>query len=100
MTTVGTVTFHEIKNVRKSGDEENVYFADVTMTCAEGFPAETHIYCARGDDYAPTGRWVYSQIVNGNFVGEITQLLPNADPMTGLVPEPFEQPSTQGAQTL
>ena len=27
--TIGNVTFGQIKNVRKSGDEEGVYFADV-----------------------------------------------------------------------
>ena len=78
--TIGNVTFGQIKNVRKSGDEDGVYFADVEFSEAEGFPMEKHFYCARGDDYAMTGRWVYQQILNGNFIGEIKQLNPNENP--------------------
>ncbi len=100
--TIGNVTFGLIKNVRKSSDEDGVYFADVEIQEAEGFPFETCIYCARSDDYAATGKWVYQQIVEGNIEGEITQLLVGADPVTGLVPERREvaQPISQGAQTL
>jgi hypothetical protein len=98
----GNSTFGQITNVRKSGDEEGVYFVDVELSEAEGFPFETVFYVARSDDYAVTGRWVYQQIVDGNIVGEITQLAPNIDPLTG---EPVTvgsttQPSTQGAQNL
>jgi hypothetical protein len=71
---IGNITFGQISNVCKSGDEEDVYFADVEFSEAEGFPMEKHFYCARGDDYAMTGRWVYQQIIDGNIVGEITQL--------------------------
>jgi len=101
--TVGNITFGVIKNVRKSGDEEGVYFADVEMQEAEGFPFEAHLYCARSDDLAMTGRWVYQQIIDGNFEGEITQLVPMADPVTGLpypVREEPTQPSANGVQTL
>lgn len=86
--TIGNVIFGEIKNVRKSGDEESVYFADVEMSEAKGFPMKTHIYCARADDYAMTGRWVYQQIIDGNIVGSITQLAAGVDPVTGLPPSP------------
>lgn len=98
--TIGNITFGEISNVRKSGDEEGVYFADVEFSAAEGFPFETHIYCARHDDYAKTGQWVYQQIVDGNFTGQVTQLAPGADPATGQVPPAPVQPASQGAQTL
>ena len=95
------ITLLNIKNVRKSGDEEGVYFADVEMSCSEGFPPEWNIYCARSDDYAPTGKWVYQQIIEGNFEGDITQLLPFADPVTGLVVQrSTQEPPVQGAQTL
>jgi hypothetical protein len=97
-TTIGTITFGAIKNVRKSGDEEGVYFADVEFSEAEGFPMETHLYVARSDDYAMTGRWVYQQIINGNIEGEVTQLLPFADATTGIVPEKYR--ISQGAQEL
>ena len=102
-TTIGHITFGEITNVRKSGNEEDVYFVDINISSAPGFPFENHIYCARGDDYAETGKWVFQQIKDGNFTGEITQLLRNADPVTGLVPDISEippQPTTQGAQIL
>lgn len=79
--TIGNVTFGQIKNVRKSGDEDGVYFADVEISEAEGFPFETHIYCARLDDKASTGRWVYEQIVNGNIVGDVIQLASGEPPV-------------------
>jgi hypothetical protein len=95
---IGNITFGQILNVRKSGDEENVYFADVEMSEAEGFPMETHIYCARSDDYAITGKWVYKQIVEGNIVGTITQLAAGVNPVTG---QPYPpQPQTTGSQDL
>lgn len=99
----GNITIGQITNVRKSGDEENVYFADVEISEAEGFPFVSLHYVARSDDYAVTGRWVHQQIVDGNIVGEITQLAPNIDPQTGEpLPPPSAplQPSTQGAQNL
>ena len=98
MTTIQGITFGEIKNVRKYALEENVYFADVLLSVAEGFPMEWNPYCARGDDFAPTGKWVYQQIIEGNFTGEMIHLAPNIDPSTG---EPWpEQPVAQGVQHL
>ena len=98
--TIGNITFGQIKNVRKSGDEEGVYFADVEFSEAEGFPMETHIYCARDNDYAKTGKWVYQQIIDGNIVGTITQLAAGVDPVTGQIPSENVQPSTTGSQDL
>jgi hypothetical protein len=98
--TIGNITFGQIKNVRKSGDEEGVYFADVEFSEAEGFPMQTHFYCARADDYAKTGKWVYQQIIDGNIVGSITQLAPDVDPMTGLPVPQAVQPTTTGSQDL
>lgn len=103
MTNISGITFGKISNVRKSGDDQNVYFADVEISPAEGFPAEVCLYCARGDDYALTGKWVYQQIVDGNFEGEMTQLTPGVDPVTGLpypAPTPQEQPATTGTTEL
>lgn len=100
-TQIGNITFGQIKNVRKSGDEEGVYFADVEMQEAEGFPFETHIYCARSNDYAATGKWVYQQIIEGNIVGTITQLAPYVNIVTGEpAPDRTTQPNTTGSQTL
>jgi hypothetical protein len=99
-TRIGNVTFGAIKNIRKSGEEEGVYFADVELSEAEGFPFELCLYCARSDDYAMTGRWVYQQIIDGNFEGSITQLDSGVDPVTGLPFTLAGQPTSQGAQTL
>ena len=98
-TQIGNITFGEIHNVRKSGDEEGVYFADVEIQEAEGFPFETCIYCARSNDYAATGKWVYQQIIDGNIVGSITQLAPDTNPETG---QPWDrtQPRTSGSQNI
>jgi hypothetical protein len=98
MTKIQHVTFGVISNVRKSGDEEGVYFADVELSGAEGFPMETCLYCARSDDYAPTGKWVYQQIIDGNFSGDIYQLASRQDPETlEVMPD---QPVSTGAQNL
>lgn len=98
--TIGQVTFGSIQNVRKSGDEEGVYFADVELSGSEGFPMEVCLYCARSDDYAPTGKWVYQQIIDGNHEGEVTQLDVGVNPVTGLPYPEVNQPTSQGAQTL
>ena len=98
--TIYPVTFGSIKNVRKSGDEEGVYFADIEISQAEGFPMELCLYCARSDDYAMTGRWVYQQIIDGNHEGQVTQLVAGADPVTGLPFPEITQPTSQGTQTL
>lgn len=82
------VTLGQITNVKKSGDENSVYFADVEIDPHGGENLEVCFYCARSDDMAPTGQWVYEQIVAGNFEGEITQLAPGVDPQTGLPPPP------------
>ena len=98
--TIGNITFGSISNVKKSGDEEGVYFADIEIRVDEGFPFIKQIYCARSDDYAVTGKWVYQQILDGNYEGNLTHLAPNTNPETGEPwPEP-QQPTTNGAQTL
>jgi hypothetical protein len=60
-----------------------------------------HIYIARANDYAMTGRWVYQQIIDGNIVGSITQLAAGVDPVTGLPPVAANnQPQITGSQDL
>jgi hypothetical protein len=97
--TVLGITFGAIKNVRKSGEEEGVYFVDIEIQEQEGFPMEWHFYCVRSDDYAMTGRWVYQQIIDGNFEGEVTQLEAGVDPVTGLPSSEVVVP-VSGAQSL
>jgi hypothetical protein len=81
---IGDCTLQNISNVRKCAQQEDVYFCDIEISFAEGFPFEKVMYCARSDDFALTGRWVYQQIIDGNFEGEIVQLLPDTDAATGL----------------
>jgi hypothetical protein len=98
MNQIGNIAFGKISNVRKLAEEDGVYFADVEIQVDAGFPAETVIYCARSDDYALSGRWVYQQIVDGNFEGEIRQLAPRENPVTHeIMPD---QPVADGVQTL
>lgn len=85
------IVLRNIRNVRKCGVEQGVYFAEVELSQQEGFPFEWCNYCARKDDVAATGKWVYQQIIDGNFEGEMGQELPYEEP---------SQPATQGAQTL
>ncbi len=98
--TIGNVSLGQISNVRKSGNEENVYFVDLEISQAEGFPFEKHIFCARSDDYAATGKWVYQQIINGNYEGNLTQLAPNTNPENGEPWPELQQPTSNGSQTL
>ena len=72
MTTIMGVTFGKIKNVKQDCVEAGVYYADVELSAQEGFPMEWYPYTARSDDLALTGKWVYQQIIDGNFDGEIT----------------------------
>lgn len=101
-TIISNIEFGNISNVRKSYTEENVYFVDVEMSVAEGFPLESCEYVARADDYALTGKWVYKQVLNGNFIGEITLLNAGDDPATSLpyISNVGIQPTTTGTQTL
>jgi hypothetical protein len=72
MATIMGVTFGKIKNVKQDCVEVGVYYADVELSIQEGFPMEWCQYTARSDDRALTGKWVYQQIIDGNFDGEIT----------------------------
>jgi hypothetical protein len=101
--TIGNIVFGEIKNVRKSGDEEGVYVADVELRGVDERSFTTSTYCARYDDCAITGQWVYEQIVSNNIVGSVTQLPVGVDLVTGLPLQPIQsiaQPISQGAQDL
>lgn len=98
--TIGDITFGTIRNVRKFAGEEGVYFADIDICFSEGFPFEASLYCARADDYAPTGKWVYQQIIDGNFEGDLIHVAADCDPVTGLPVENPIQPTVVGAQDL
>lgn len=89
--TINGIVFGRIRNVRRCAIENDVYFAEIELSPQEGFPFEWCSYCARKDDLAVTGKWVYQQIIEGNFEGEMGQ---------EVLVEATAQPSTQGSQTL
>lgn len=93
MTTIMGITFGSIRNVFKDCLEEGVYHAEVEISPQEGFPLEWHNYCARHDDLALTGKWVYQQIIDGNFEGEMQLTVAETDAS-------LPSPVSTGTQTL
>jgi hypothetical protein len=85
---INGMNFGSISNVRTFDNGQNVYFADVQIDISGGDNFEILFYCATETDVAPTGQWVYQQIMGGNFQGEVTHLAPGVDPQTGLPPAP------------
>lgn len=75
-TKIGQLEIGAIRNVKASGDEPNVYFADVEICFEENLGFESCLYVARQDDFAATGKFIYQQIVDGSFEGELIQLPP------------------------
>jgi hypothetical protein len=66
-----------LRNVRRMPD--GAFLLDVDLVTATD-PFETVEYIARDGDVAETGQWVYSQIVAGEFEGEITDWVPPSPP--------------------
>jgi hypothetical protein len=66
-----------LKNVRRLPDGGFLLNVDL-VTLSD--PLETVEYCARNGDVAETGKWVYQQIIKGNFEGEITDWVPPPPP--------------------
>jgi hypothetical protein len=54
-------------------------------------PLESVEYVARDGDVVETGQWVYQQIVEGNFEGEITEWVPPPPPTVEQVSEMIRQ---------
>lgn len=71
-----------LKNVRRLPDGGFLLNIDL-LTPTD--PLETVEYCARSGDIAETGKWVYQQIIEGNFEGEITDWVPPPPPSVGEV---------------
>lgn len=66
-----------LANVRRLPDGGFLLNVDL-YTPTDGL--ETVDYVARDGDVAETGKWVYEQIVAGNFEGEITDWVPPPPP--------------------
>lgn len=66
-----------LRNVQRMPD--GAFMLNVDLITLED-PFETVTYCARSTDFAETGKWVYQQIIDGNFEGEITDWVPPPPP--------------------
>ena len=83
--TFGKTTLGNIREVRTHGNDTSTYFCKLTFTY-ENDPPEEVKYVARASDNAETGRWVYQQIVAGNFEGKIIDMPEGVDAHSGLPP--------------
>jgi hypothetical protein len=81
MKNFGNVSLGKISNVCIRGGDASCYFCKVELSL-ESEPTEVVNYVARGTDIAETGQWVYQQIIDGNFEGELADLAVNVDPFT------------------
>lgn len=68
-----------LKNVRRLPDDGFILNLDL-YTQTDG--TETVDYVARDSDFTETGKWVYEQLIAGNFKGEITDWVPPPPPTT------------------
>ena len=66
-----------LQNVQRMPDGSFLLNVDL-VTSSD--PLETVQYCARDNDVAETGQWVYQQVIEGNFEGEITDWVPPPPP--------------------
>jgi hypothetical protein len=66
-----------LRNVQRMPD--GAFLLNVDLVTSED-PLETVEYVARDGDVAVTGQWVYQQIVDGNFEGQITDWVPPPPP--------------------
>ena len=69
----GNVRLGKISNVRTVGGNTDCYFCKIEMEVS-GEPPEIAQYAAVRTDTVPTGQWVYQQIVEGNFEGELIEI--------------------------
>lgn len=79
--TFGAISFGTISNVKTLESDPTCYHCDIELY-DENDSMEVVQYVARANDIA-TGRWVYQQIVDGEFEGEITHIPIGIDPSTG-----------------
>lgn len=78
----GNVNLGEITNVRTLEDDPSCYVCDIEITVGDE-PPEKAFYVSRANDVTVTGKWVHQQIVDGNFIGQITHLESGVNPLTG-----------------
>jgi hypothetical protein len=71
------IVIQNLRNVQVMPDGAYVLEVDLET---ETEKMETVRYVARDGDVAETGQWVYQQIVEGNFEGEITDWVPPPPP--------------------
>jgi hypothetical protein len=81
ITKFGEIGFGKISNVKTLEGDASCFYCDVELYDETG-SMEVVQYVARANDIT-TGKWVYQQIINGNFHGEVTHVPSNISPSTG-----------------
>lgn len=66
-----------LRNVQRFPDGAFMLLVDLKTPTD---PLESVEYVARDGDVAVTGQWIYQQIIEGNFEGEITEWVPPPPP--------------------
>lgn len=81
ITRFGSIGFGKISNVRTLEADPTCYHCNIELY-DETETMEVVEYVARANDVT-TGKWVYQQIVDGNFEGQIAHVPNNIHPSTG-----------------
>ena len=82
ITKFGSIGFGKISNVKTLEVDPSCFHCNIELYDSSD-SMELVEYVARGNDAADTGRWVYQQIIDGNFEGEISHIPSGVDPSTG-----------------
>ncbi len=82
ITKFGSIGFGKISNVKTLENDPSCFHCNVELY-DDADNMEVVTYVARGNDIVATGKWVYQQIIDGNFEGEISHVPSGIDPITG-----------------
>jgi hypothetical protein len=85
-----------LRNVQRMPDGAFLLIVDLKTPTD---PLESVEYVARDGDVVETGQWVYQQIIEGNFEGEITDWVPPPPPSVEQVSEMVRQLRDRKLQT-
>lgn len=83
MVSFNGVSIGKISNVRCYVNDTNTFYADVELSVAPGFPAETTLFVASAADHALTGKYVLECIRANNYEGTLTIVDLDTDIVSG-----------------
>lgn len=87
---IGNTTIGKIFNVCTRDNDDSCFFCKVEFI--ENDNTETVNYVARKSDSALTGKYIYQQIVDGKFEGQISDVGLDIDPWTKeVIPDRTEE---------